>query len=159
MRLLNSYDMIYCDIDKTLIHGWFVDFMDKCWDIFHSKTLAKVLMTIEATLQLYKLNEVLYFMLLITDTPITFITARCHCKATIKLIYDMFKFSNKDKHIRVVEMATSTPDVDKLRFIAEELEKYPNCCLFEDNKKTIELVRTLDIDVFDAAALYELRVK
>ena len=77
MRPLNSYDMIYCDIDKTLIHGKYVEFMDKCWEIFHSKALAKLLMLAQSLFGLYKLNETLYFMLLITDTPITFLTARC----------------------------------------------------------------------------------
>lgn len=159
MRTLNSYDMIYCDIDNTLIHGRFVNFMDKCWHIFHSKLLANILMSIESFLCLYNINQTLYFMLLLTDTPITFLTARSPHRSTVELVCNLFKLANKDKKIKVVELGSSTPALDKMKYIAEHLNEYPNCCLFEDNKETIHTVASLDIDVFDASTLYEERIR
>lgn len=157
MRELNSYDVIFCDIDNTLIYGWFVDFMDWTWKVFHSKQLAKVLMTIEYVMKLYKVNAMLWFMLHITSTPIVFITARCHTTATQNMIADIMK-CKQGGSITLVELATSSPHLDKMQFIAKTVDKGLKCCLYDDNKDTLEMVSLLDVDTFDASVFYEEKV-
>lgn len=157
MRSLNIYDRIYCDIDGTLIYGWFPSLMDISWKMFHSKQIAKLLMLIQSRFKLYKINEVLRYMLINTETPVVFLTARCQSDSTLNILAN--EVGRYCKSCKVVELETDNPEVDKMIYIAKSLDKYPKCCLFDDNKDTLTEVGTLDVDTFNATCMYERGVR
>lgn len=156
MRDLDNYDIIYCDIDGTLIYGWYTTLMDITWRMFHSKQLAQFLMKLQYNLKLYKVNQVLRYMLVNTRTPLIFLTARGISNSTMGIIVD--EIGGYGKPCKIVELETDNPETDKMIFIAKRLEKYPKACLFDDNKTTLETVGTLDIDTFDAVPMYEEKI-
>ena len=57
MRDLNQYDVIFCDIDDTLIHGLWTDLMAITWRLFKSPTIAEFLMSLQAVFHIFKCNQ------------------------------------------------------------------------------------------------------
>lgn len=150
MRNLDDYDIIFCDIDDTLIHGPFVKFMDWTWKRTHSQFLATIQMHIQEFFNLYRIDRKLQFMLRITATPIVFLTARKHSSATERLIK---KIMHEGKNIYTIEeLATSTPAEDKASKILDYMEDLDldKAVFFDDNDKAREYISmTNDIDCFD----------
>ena len=47
MRNLNNYDAVFCDIDDTLIYGFWTDLMSVTWRVFRSNRLSDILMDLQ----------------------------------------------------------------------------------------------------------------
>ena len=86
MRNLNLYDLIVCDIDDTLIYGFWTDLMRHSWDMFHSPKLSSVLMALQDWFNLYRVNEKLRYMINNSKTPIVFLTVRAESKHTFNIL-------------------------------------------------------------------------
>lgn len=158
MRNLNDYDVIFCDIDDTLIYGFWTNLMAVTWNVFKSNTLSNILMDLQYIYKIYKVNQKLRHMLINSNVDLYFITARKFRLATEKMIANILK-DRTNIHFR--HLATSYPEVDKYSMIALLMEAVPykKGCFFDDNRLTRELVSMMDnIDVFDPTALFEDKI-
>ena len=128
MRTVKDYDIVFSDIDNTLVYGWMTDLMEITWKLFHSDLIADTLMYLQAKFKLYKVNEMVRYQLMQSKTVI-FITARKECKATHKLIEDIM-----GKEFKVQSLRTDNSPEDKTKFIKEFGDGL--FLFFEDNKAT-----------------------
>ena len=128
MRTIKDYDIVFSDIDNTLVYGWMTDLMEITWKLFHSDLIADTLMYLQAKFKLYKVNEMVRYQLMQSKTVI-FITARKECKATHKLIEDII-----GREFKIESLRTGNSPEDKTKFIKE----FGNglFLFFEDNKET-----------------------
>lgn len=158
MRNLNDYDVIFCDIDDTLIYGFWTNLMAVTWNIFKCNTLSNMLMDLQYIYKIYKVNQKLRYMLVNSDTDVYFITARKFRPATEKMVNHIL--GNRD-NVAFCHLATSNPDIDKFNKIAFLMANVPynKGCFFDDNKGTRELISILDeVDVFDPTVLFEDKI-
>ena len=128
MRTVKDYDIVFSDIDDTLVYGWMTNLMEITWKLFHSDLIADTLMYLQAKFKLYKVNEMVRYQLMQSKTVI-FITARKECKATHKLIEDIM-----GKEFKVQSLRTDNSPEDKTKFIKEFGDGL--FLFFEDNKAT-----------------------
>ena len=130
MRRIRDYDIVFSDIDNTLVYGWMTDLMEITWKLFHSDLIADILMYLQAQFKLYKVNEMVRYQLMQTKYVI-FVTARKECRATRKLIKDIMK--NNYRLIR--SLRTDNSPEDKTKFI-KAFGRRGLFLFFEDNKET-----------------------
>ena len=128
MRTVKDYDIVFSDIDNTLVYGWMTDLMEITWKLFHSDLIADTLMYFQAKFKLYKVNEMVRYQLMQARNVI-FITARKECKATHKLIEDI-----TGKEFKIESLRTDNSPEDKTKFIKEFGDGL--FLFFEDNKAT-----------------------
>ena len=128
MRTIKDYDIVFSDIDNTLVYGWMTDLMEITWKLFHSDLIADTLMYLQAKFKLYKVNEMVRYQLL-RARNVVFLTARKECKATHKLIEDII-----GREFKVKSLRTDNSPEDKTKFIKE----FGNSLFlfFEDSKAT-----------------------
>ena len=128
MRTVKDYDIVFSDIDNTLVYGWMTDLMEITWKLFHSDLIADTLMYFQAKFKLYKVNEMVRYQLMQARNVI-FITARKECKATHKLIEDI-----TGKEFKIESLRTDNSPEDKTKFMKEFGDGL--FLFFEDNKET-----------------------
>ena len=128
MRTVKDYDIVFSDIDNTLVYGWMTDLMEITWKLFHSDLIADTLMYLQAQFKLYKVNEMVRYQL-IQARNVIFVTARKECKATHKLIEDIM-----GKEFKVQSLRTDNSPEDKTKFMKEFGDGLS--LFFEDNKAT-----------------------
>ena len=128
MRTVKDYDIVFSDIDNTLVYGWMTDLMEITWKLFHSDLIADTLMYLQAKFKLYKVNEMVRYQLM-QARNVVFLTARKECKATHKLIEDI-----TDKEFKIESLRTDNSPEDKTKFIKEFGDGL--FLFFEDNKAT-----------------------
>lgn len=152
----DHYDVIYCDIDNTIVYGFMNDLMDVAWKYTHSDLIADMLMTIQAKFKLYKVNHKLVHMLKTCEKPVVFLTARKYHPSTPLLLFEVLRSND----ITVVPLRTDSPAEEKVQYILNnqwcDTERF---CIFDDNKKVRDLAMEYDIDAFDPTPLYEGMVK
>lgn len=129
MRTVKDYDIVFSDIDNTLVYGWMTDLMEITWKLFHSDLIADTLMYLQAKFKLYKVNEMVRYQLL-RARNVVFLTARKECKATHKLIEDIM-----GREFNIESLRTDNSPEDKTKSI-REFEKNGLFLFFEDNKET-----------------------
>lgn len=157
MRKLNEYyDVIYTDLDNTLIYGFMTDLMDITWKLFKNQTIAEILMYIQAVFKLYKTNNKLIYQIKNSDLPVVILTARKGSPATHMLV-DQLDFS--EQGYCLIEMGTSYPEIEKVNAIIETgIEYNKRCVLFDDNERTLSEAMFADIDAFDPTSMFEEKV-
>ena len=128
MRTVKDYDIVFSDIDNTLVYGWMTDLMEITWKLFHSDLIADTLMYFQAKFKLYKVNEMVRYQLM-QARNVVFLTARKECKATHKLIEDI-----TGKEFKIESLRTDNSPEDKAKFIKEFGDGL--FLFFEDNKDT-----------------------
>ena len=128
MRTVKDYDIVFSDIDNTLVYGWMTDLMEITWKLFHSDLIADTLMYFQAKFKLYKVNEMVRYQLM-QARNVVFLTARKECKATHKLIEDI-----TGKEFNIESLRTDNSPEDKTKFIKEFGDGL--FLFFEDNKET-----------------------
>ena len=128
MRTVKDYDIVFSDIDDTLVYGWMTDLMEITWKLFHSDLIADTLMYLQAKFRLYKVNEMVRYQLM-QSRNVIFVTARKECNATHKLIEDIM-----GKEFKVQSLRTDNSPEDKTKFIKEFGDGL--FLFFEDNKAT-----------------------
>lgn len=160
MRNLDQYQLIFCDIDDTLIYGFWTDLMKHTWNMFRCNKLSDILMKLQHKYKLYKVNQKLKYMFDNTSTPIVFLTARKYVAETEYMLQEILEH---DVIFEVRHLATDNPAEDKyneiIRFIHNYLDmgvELEKMCLFDDNKDVRDLIATLDIDTFDPVPMREL---
>lgn len=159
MRNLDEYDIIFCDIDDTLVYGFWTELMKHTWNIFRSNKLSDILMTLQFHFRLYKVNQKLKFMLENTSTPIIFLTARKYNKDTEYMLADILQ----DTIFDVEHLATDDPAADKYNQVVSYIHSFldmgvelKKICVFDDNEDVRKLISTLEADVFDPIPMREL---
>lgn len=158
MRILNKhYDIVYTDLDNTLVYGFITDLMDITWKLFKSQLIATALMYIQSVFRLYKVNHKLLYMIKRSELPIVILTARKHCMATQLLINQL---ELEDQGVCLVELATQVPEVDKVDAIIETgIKDNKRCVLFDDNKRVLQNAIVAEIDAFDGSAYMDEKIK
>ena len=128
MRTVGDYNIVFSDMDNTLVYGWMTDLMEITWKLFHSDLIADILMYLQAKFRLYKVNEMVRYQLSRAKNVI-FLTARKECKATHKLIEDIM-----GREFSIESLRTDNSPENKTKFIKE----FGNglFLFFEDNKDT-----------------------
>lgn len=128
MRRIGDYNIVFSDIDNTLVYGWMTDLMEITWKLFHSDLISDILMYLQAQFKLYKVNEMVRYQLL-RARNVVFLTARKECKATHKLIEDIM-----GREFKIESLRTDNSPEDKTKSIRE----FGNglFLFFEDNKAT-----------------------
>ena len=129
MRTVKDYDIVFSDIDNTLVYGWMTDLMEITWKLFHSDLIADTLMYLQAKFKLYKVNEMVRYQLL-RARNVVFLTARKECRATHKLIKDIMK----DNYRFIQSLRTDNSPEDKTEFIRRFGDGL--FLFFEDSKAT-----------------------
>lgn len=151
----DHYDVIYCDIDNTIVYGFMNDLMDVAWKYTHSDLIADILMTLQAKFKLYKVNHKLVHMLKTCEKRVVFLTARKEHPATKEILE-----REVTKYHYSVSLRTDHPAEDKVQYILNnqwcDTERF---CIFDDNKKVRDLAMRYDVDAFDPTPLYEEMVK
>lgn len=158
MRNLNQYDVIFCDIDDTLVHGLWTDLMSVTWKLFRNPIIADILMSLQAVFHIFQCNQKLRYMLMNCKKPIIFLTARKETFATKMLIKSIL--NKKGLDFCICSLATDRPAIDKLNKIIFFMQAcmYDKVCLFDDNPEVREQAKSLDIDVFDPTTMFEEKV-
>lgn len=129
MRRIGDYNIVFSDIDNTLVYGWMTDLMEITWKLFHSDLIADTLMYLQAKFKLYKVNEMVRYQLKHAKN-VVFVTARKKCRAT----YEMLKDIMEEDYVRLRALRTNNSPNDKTEFIKEFGEG--NFLFFEDSKAT-----------------------
>lgn len=129
MRTIKNYDIVFSDIDNTLVYGWMTDLMEITWKLFRSELISDILMYLQAKFKLYKVNEMVRYQLKHAKN-VVFVTARKKCKAT----YEMLKEIMEEDYVYLRALRTDNIPEDKTEFIRE----FGNglFLFFEDNKET-----------------------
>lgn len=153
-RLEDSYNVIYTDLDNTLIYGFMTDLMDITWDLFKSQLIGEILMYIQAIFGLYKVNHKLLYQIKRSKLPTIILTARKESNATHMIVDKIFK----DYKVVTVSMATPSPSIDKTEAILDFLEEHDKPVLFDDNKLTRQMAILNDIDAYDPTTYVEEKV-
>lgn len=159
MRNLNNYDVVFCDIDDTLIYGFWTDLMKYTWNIFRSSALSDILMDLQYIFKIFKVNQKLRHMLVNSTTDIYFLTARKFRPATEKMVH--YILGDDRDNVHFCHLATDYPAPDKYNKIVALMQTcpaYQKACMFDDSKKVRYLVATLDIDTFDPTVLFEDKI-
>ena len=137
MRRIGDYNIVFSDIDNTLVYGWMTDLMEITWKLFHSDLISDILMYLQAKFRLYKVNEMVRYQLL-RARDVVFLTARKECKATHKLIEDIM-----GREFLVESLRTDNSPEDKTNTIKTFNDRWNICyygdenyLFFEDNKET-----------------------
>ncbi len=133
MNKISRCDIIVCDIDNTLIHGWMTDFMDWTWKVFESPKLAKVLGWIQYKLKLYKVNKKVLQLLINSEKYIYFLTARGKTSFLSKLINNIIP---PWIDYEIVELGSWSPPEDKRDWIFHNLwMSYYSIIFIDDSAK------------------------
>lgn len=135
MRRIEDYDIVFSDIDNTLVYGWMTDLMEITWKIFHSDLIADTLMHLQAKFKLYKVNEMVRYQLL-RARNVVFLTARKECKATHRLIENIM-----GREFLIESLRTDNSPEDKTNAINTFNDRWGICyygdesyLFFEDSK-------------------------
>lgn len=148
-KLEESYNVIYVDLDNTLIYGFMTDLMDITWKLFKSQLIGEVLMYIQSIFKLYKVNTKLLYQIKRSKLPIVILTARKDSPATQMIVDKILP------NAILVSMATYHPEIDKVESILDFLEERTKPVLFDDNKLTRQMAILNDIDAYDPTTYFE----
>lgn len=152
-NLKNNYDIIFSDIDDTLIYGIWTDIMAATWSIFHCNFLSDILMTLQDVFNLFKVNHKLVYMIKTSSLPVIFLTARKYCPATENIIK---KILGEDYLGGVVSLQTDNPHLDKIDYIHNmAIEEGLRACIFDDNEYVRKAASLDGIDAFNPTAMFE----
>lgn len=158
VRSLNDYDIIFCDIDDTLIHGIWTDIMKYTWNIFRCNLLSDILMTLQNKFNIFVVNQKLRYMLINSNKPLVFLTARKHVEGTEKMLDKILG----DREYYIEHLATDNPAMDKASAIFEYMENctFDKACIFDDNDDVRSYCTLwLGIDAFDPRPMFERLIK
>lgn len=150
-KFKDSYDIVYCDIDNTLIYGNYVRFMDWVWNIIHSIPVAKFLAYIQQKFKLYKVNYKLLYEL--EGSNLIFLTARSYTRATGKMLHDIVKFPHTS-----IMLGCADPVSEKIKEMITEqgMSNEPlKMCIIDDNEKIRSYAEYCGIDAYNPELLLE----
>lgn len=149
VRDLNRYNVVICDIDDTLIYGFWTDLMRVAWDLFHNEVLTNILMYLQATFKLYKVNQKLRYMLNRYHFHLYFVTARKESASTVKTLSQIIT-----RNFNIMELGTDNPEIDK-NIITRRLmtiHNTNNILVIDDNEK---VRRLSEVNTLDPTPLFE----
>lgn len=152
MRNLNLYDLIVCDIDDTLIYGFWTDLMHHTWNWFRSPKLSAVLMALQDWFNLYTVNKKLKFMIDNSKTPIVFLTVRADNRHTFNILN---KILAPDRGFELIALGSDYGFIEKPEYVYNQLKEYPDILLIDDSDIIRDNTVDLGVDVLDPRLLKE----
>lgn len=158
-KFINDYDMIFVDIDDTLIYGWFIKFMHYEWNLFHNNFLSQLAMLIQNKFDLYKVNRKLVYSLV---TPrfghqyrkVKFLTVRAESAETVKMVNKIMTGIEDFPLYDVIALGSDNGHLDKAQYIYEN-HGNKKCLLIDDNDLNRATAEEFGIDTFDPRLLLE----
>lgn len=155
-NLRNDYDIIFLDIDDTLIYGFWTDLMRVTWNTLKCNLISDLLMYLQDIFNIYTVNKKLVYMIKAAKLPIIFLTARKYSASTENILR---KILGVDYLGGVISLQTDYPEIDKIQTMDDiAIQNGLRCCIFDDNDKVREAAAFVDIDAFDPRALFEGKV-
>ena len=162
---LDRYKYIFCDIDRTLIYGWSVDFMHHSWNLLRCNWFTDLCMMIQTKFRLYKVNKKLVDAFR-EHHKICFLTARKDNPYTHEMIVHIIGEGCKDfyPYVWIESLGTDNAPKEKCDYIRnllswDEVSEHP-VCFIDDSKETRAYVGDqLDIDIFDPTPMYEEEIR
>ena len=158
-KFIDSYDMIFVDIDNTLIYGWYIELMHYGWKLFHNNYLSQLAMAIQNKFNLYKVNRKLVYSLkkgnIHSHRKVIFLTVRAESKATVDMVNRIM--TEADDYFplyEIVALGTDNGHLDKAQYIYENYGD-KKCLLIDDNNLNRETAEKFGIDTFNPVLLRE----
>lgn len=156
-NLKDDYDIIFSDIDDTLIYGVWTKIMAVTWGTLHCNFISDILMTLQDMFNLFKVNHKLVYMINQSGLPVIFLTARKYCPATENVIK---KILGEDYLGGVVSLQTDKPHLDKIDYMHDmAIGEGLRACIFDDNIYVRKAASLDGIDAFDPTAMFEEKVQ
>lgn len=122
--------LIICDIDKTIIKGPFVNFIELIWKITKSRQIMEFLFLLQTKFKLYRVNEkLLHNVLSKPYTSVIYMTARKDSKYTMRLLEEL----SGGAGFILCSLGSDNPAKDKL-IKTQQILKKMNDYLGEDRK-------------------------
>lgn len=133
LSMLRRYDVIFCDIDDTIVSGTITRLMHTTWKLFKSIFISETLQMLQAYFKLYKPNVKLLYSISNSKVPVVFLTARKESVWTKILLRHICHDFNIAQWT-VVELGSYNPTQDKYDYIQRYLDIMGgNCMLIDDN--------------------------
>lgn len=178
MRNFRYYDVIFVDIDDTLVYGFWTDLMAWTWSTFRNNFLSDCLMFLQEKFNIFKPNTKLLCAL--QDHPfVCLVTARKESKATMRLAQklfpkklcvslqegDAYEISKSDDIVNLIELGTDNPAEHKWLVAAQVMHEInmredfvPNCCVIDDSKAVRYRFGYEGYDAFDPTVFIEKKI-
>lgn len=154
MRNFQKYRVLFVDIDSTIIYGFWTQVMHYSWEWFHNDVLSDILMRLQTTFKLYKINKKLQFILQHFGGPIVFITVRKPNKATPVLLSQVLGFN-----VDVYALATDNAAEEKLNTALTYMEEHniplDMACMIDDNFEVRALFDWYGLDVVNPLGMFD----
>lgn len=156
MRNWNKqYNIIFCDIDSTLVYGPMTRLMHHSWNLLHSDKFSAMLMFLQDRFNLFRVNKTLQYILNNYFGRLVFITVRKHNPATRRMIEKILP----NKSFELFELATDDAANAKLftamDIMFDNMFENHEVCMIDDSDSVREAFRRMEIDAFDPVAMYE----
>lgn len=155
MRNFNKYDVLFVDVDSTIIYGFWTQLMHHTWNIFHSNTLSHILMTLQNLFNLYTINKKLQYILQKCRGDVVFITVRKSCPATTRMLTKILGIPPT----LVYELGTDNAAEDKFRVAAHYAFAHSiprdKIIMIDDNFDVRHRFAEAGIDVIDPTGMYD----
>lgn len=155
-NLAKDYDIIFSDIDDTLIYGFWTDLMKVTWNTLKCNMISDLLMYLQDIFNIYTVNKKLVYMIKRSCLPVVFLTARKYSASTENVLR---KILGESYLGGVISLQTDHPEIDKIQVMDDiAVQNGLRCCIFDDSDKVREGAAFMDIDAFDPRALFEGKV-
>lgn len=158
VRRYDTYDIIFSDIDDTIIYGFWTNLMSVTWNLFKSPLISGILMMLQEKFNLYKVNKRLVYILSNTKAKVVFLTARKEHTSTVKMLRKILP----DTEFDVSALGTNTPSYCKLVEARNYMHEFcienddimlPKCCIFDDNEEVRYILNDYGIDAFEPTCM------
>lgn len=164
-KFYEDYDIIFVDIDDTLIYGFWVTLMRITWDRFKSPVLSSILSLLQVKYKLFNVNRKLVMALGAKDVGyynVEIVTARGKNDFISSLLENIFEvyFEN-----RIVALGSNHPAEDKLKYMVTRINEIQNklpehedmirACIIDDNEGVRNKAMKYGIDAFDPTVMFE----
>ena len=137
LSMLKRYDVIYCDIDDTIVSGTITNLMHITWKLFKSIFISEILQMLQARFKLYKPNVKLLYNISNSQVPVVFLTARKKSVWTKMLLEHICRDFNIE-YWAVAELGTYNPTQDKYDYIQGYIDiTDSNCMVIDDNEELL----------------------
>lgn len=155
MRDFNKYDVLFIDIDSTLIYGFWTKVMHHTWELFHNNVLSRALMILQNMFNLYKVNKKLQYVIQHCRGDVVFITVRKACPATEKMLEKICGFPPTE----VYQLGTDNAANDKYavasRYAFSRSIPRDRIIMIDDNFSVRRRFAEAGIAVLDPIGMYD----
>lgn len=150
-RDFTKYDIVFCDIDHTLVYGPFVEFMKWSWNVFKCQWFGHICMFLQSVFKWYKPNKEL-IKILKGCKKVIFLTARAENVYTDMMVDEIMGY--RPLTAQVIATGAASPCGNKIHSIRMAMADGSKVCLLDDNFHVREACLPY-CDCFDVTHMFE----